>query len=210
MFSQEIISSTIWKIDNLETIGGNKIEVFGNPKIVQDGNTRAISFDGIDDGIIVHANPLDNANEFTLEILFRPDESVNLGNMEQRFLHIQNPSNEKRRILIELRLKGENDWFLDTFLGSDNLKLTLYAEQFPHPTKKWYHAALVYKNGVAKHYVDGKEEMSGQIDFSPIENGHTSIGMRMNFRSYFKGVIKSVRMTKCVLRPNQFMYEKSF
>ncbi len=197
--------SVIWDINRLDRIGGNEITLFGDPKIVETSKGKVIKFDGIDDGIIVHTNPLDGASAFTIEVVFRPDTSSNPGNKEQRFVHIQNPGVDERRLLIELRLTDKNNWFLDTYVSSDSSNLTLYAEKFVHPVDGWYHAALVYEDGTARHYVNGVEEMAGPVKFMPIENGNVSIGMRMNHRSYFKGEIKFVRMTNRALRPDEFV-----
>lgn len=197
--------SVTWFIDNLERIGGNEITLYGNPGLTKGQDGASVRFDGIDDGIIVHSNPLDGTSMFTIEVVFRPDTSSRPANMEQRFVHIQNPEVDSRRLLIELRLTDKSSWFLDTYISSDSSNLTLYAEKFIHPVNVWYHAALVYSNGIARHYVNGVEEMSGPVEFIPIEKGNVSIGMRMNHRSYFKGEIKFIRMTNIALRPDEFV-----
>lgn len=198
-------TSVIWKINSLDKIGGNEITIFGNPQIVETPEGKAIRFNGIKDGIIVHANPLNGVSSFTLEVLFKPDTSAISENKEQRFVHIQNPGKESRRMLIELRLTDDNKWFLDTHINTDSASRTLYAEKFIHPLNEWYHAALVYENGCVRHFVNGIEEMSGHVKFIPISNGNVSIGMRMNKRSYFKGEIKLVRFTNYALHPDQFI-----
>jgi hypothetical protein len=47
--------------------------------------------------------------------------------------------------------------------------------------------------------------MEGQVNYVPIEEGHTSLGMRMNHISWFKGAIKIVRMTQSALKPSEFL-----
>lgn len=205
--AQTNIKQITWLIDNLEKIGGNAITVFGNPEIIIVGKSTVIRFDGIDDGITVHTNPLDSTTEFTIEVIFRPDSSSNPINKEQRFIHIQNPQVDSRRLLIELRLADEKNWFLDTYIKSDNSNLTLYAEKFLHPLNEWHHAALVYRNETMIHYINGIEEMRGNVKYLPISGGNVSIGMRMNKRSYFKGEIKLIRITNSALTPNQFVKE---
>lgn len=205
LLSQSKPESIKWSIDNVERIGGNEITVYGNPALVKAKDGTVVRFNGIDDGIIVHTNPLDGSSTFTIEVVFRPDTSSKAENKEQRFVHIQNPELDSRRLLVELRLTEKSNWFLDTYISSDSSNLTLYAEKFIHPVNGWYHAALVYGNGIARHYVNGVEEMSGPVEFIPIENGNVSIGMRMNHRSYFKGEIKFIRMTNRALRPDEFV-----
>lgn len=192
-----------WNLSELEKIGGHQVTIIGTPVVVKD--KEAIEFDGVHDGIIVKANPLSGAEDFTLEVIFKPEASSDPNNVEQRFVHIQNTVNENSRMLIELRLTKENNWFLDTFIKSDDSALTLYAERFPHPVGQWYHAALVYEKGAMKHFVNGIEEMSGEVKYVPIIEGNTSIGMRINQVSWFKGMIKTIRATKKALKPEEFI-----
>lgn len=205
LFAQNKTESVIWRLDSLDKISGNSITVFGNPEIIFDGESTAVKFDGMDDGIIVHADPLEGATTFTVEIIFKPDTSSNPVNKEQRFLHIQNQAYEPRRMLMELRLTNDGKWFLDTHINADTMAHTLYADKFTHPLREWYHAALVYEKGTMIHYVNGIEEMRGNVNYLPVSKGNVSIGMRMNKRSYFKGEIKLIRITKSALTPEQFL-----
>jgi hypothetical protein len=205
LFPQKKEDSVVWRLDSLDKIGGSNITIFGNPELIKHSNFTSIKFNGIDDGIIVHTDPLEGADAFTIEIVFKPDTSSNPGNKEQRFLHIQNPAYEPRRMLIELRLTNDGKWFLDTHINADTMAHTHYAEKFTHPLREWYHAALVYENGTMIHYVNGIEEMRGNVKYLQINGGNVSIGMRMNKRSCFKGEIKSIRITKGALNPEQFL-----
>ena len=194
----------ILELDNLELIGGLPVSIVGDPAVIGTESGKAIAFNGIRDGLILKGNPLKNAVSFTIEIVFKPDASYP-DNLEQRFFHIQNLKNENSRILIELRLTENNFWFLDTFIKSDDSSLTLYADKFLHPVGEWYHAALVYEKGTMKHFVNRVEEMSGLVNYAPIQEGDTSIGMRINKISWFKGAVKSVRITPEALKPEDFM-----
>ena len=191
-------------LDNLHQIGGFPVTKIGAPAVVETSSGKAIGFNGIDQGLILRGNPINSASAFTIEIIFKP-ESAFPGNIEQRFIHIQNLKNENSRILIELRLTPDKQWFLDTFIKSDEHALTLYADKYLHSVDKWYHAALVYSNGTMKHYVNGIEEMSGLVDYTPIDEGDTSIGMRINQISWFKGLIQTIRMTPRALNPDEFI-----
>lgn len=188
---------------SLNLIGGFPVTQIGEPTIVETSAGGAIAFDGIDDGIILRGNPLKNASSFTIEVIFKPEKSYP-GNIEQRFVHIQNLKNEKSRILIELRLAENDKWFLDTFIKSDDSALTLYSEKYLHPVGQWYHAALVYEDGTMTHFVNGIEEMSGTVNYIPIDEGEVSIGMRMNKVSWFKGTIQKIIMTPKALKPDEF------
>ena len=64
---------------------------------------------------------------------------------------------------------------------------------------------MVYDSGVMKSYVDGKEQLSGKVDFQPISDGHTSLGTRMDQRSWYKGGIKILKITHRALSPEKFI-----
>lgn len=197
--------SETWNLEKLENIGGHSTEVVGNPEVIKSDDSTFILFDGDEDALLVKANPIRGAESFTIEVIFRPDYSSDPKNIEQRFIHIQNLINENSRILIELRLTPNGEWFLDSFIKSDDSQLPLYAEKFPHPCGQWYHAALTYENGTMRHYVNGVEEMSGNVNFVPIVEAHTSVGVRINHISWFKGGMKTLRFSDKALRPEEFL-----
>jgi hypothetical protein len=53
--------------------------------------------------------------------------------------------------------------------------------------------------------VNGKKELEGSVIFSPVKGGKTSIGVRQNEVSWFKGAVYSVRFTDNALTPDEFM-----
>jgi hypothetical protein len=189
-----------WKIDNLKSIGGNATSIIGNPRVIDNPGGKAILFDGLGDGLVVNANPIAGARAFTLEAVFRPDAN---GAKEQRWFHIQQ-ENSENRVLLETRLVGDQ-WFLDTYIRSGEHNHALFAENFKHPVGVWYHVALVFDGTEMRHYVDGKLEMSGPLTIAPLEQGQTSIGVRMNRVYWFKGAIRKARFTAKALAPNEFM-----
>lgn len=191
--------SVVWKIDNLKKIGGNPVEVLGNPQIVQTEKGRAILFDGTGDGIVVGSNPIEGWREFTIEAVFRPDAG---GAPEQRWLHIEDLENAESRALLETRLVG-NQWFVDTFIKSGDSRLPLLAENFRHPLGQWFAVALVFDGREMRHYVNGKLEMSGALTIKPLGKGKTSLGVRMNKVYWFKGAILKARFTNRALSPNE-------
>lgn len=190
----------LWDIDNLENIGGKKPAILGNPEIIVTRKGRALRFDGIDDAIILDANPIAGMDRFTIEIIFRPDEG---GNEEQRFFHVQEA--DDHRVLIEIRLADGNKWYLDTFMKNGDSEQTLYAKDFTHTIGDWYHAALVYDGGLMRHYVNGVMELEGEIKYNPMANGQTSIGCRLNRIYWYKGAIMKVRISGEALSSDQFL-----
>lgn len=193
-------AGALWQVDNISSIGGHSTTLLGSPAVIETGIGRAVQFDGIKDGLIVDALPLAGASEFTLEITFRPDAD---GPAEQRFLHLQQDGTENR-ILIETRVQGDK-WYLDTYIHSPRANLALFDPNNTHPTGRWYSAALTYDGGTMRHYVNGVEEMSGNLPFTPLGPGKTSIGVRMNRVFWFKGAVRKVRFTLRVLEPEQFL-----
>lgn len=194
-------TSVVWKIDNLNKIGGHPVEVLGSPRVVKTSRGKAVVFNGVQDGIFIPNNPLAGARKFTIEAIFRPDEG---GGGEQRWLHIEDKENVESRALLETRLNG-NEWFLDTFLKYGDNRMPLYAENFKHRTGEWFHVALVYDGTEMRHYIDGKLELSGKIDFGTFGKGITSIGVRQNKVFWFKGAVLKARFTHRPLSPAQFM-----
>lgn len=199
--STALSQSVVWELKNIANIGGHTTTVLGQPKVIKTDNGKAIEFDGVDDGIFIETNPLAGARAFTIEAWFRPDAD---GPAEQRWLHIEDLENVESRALLETRVT-KNLWFLDTFLKSGNNRLPLYAENFKHPTGRWYHAALVYDGAEMRHYIDGKLELSGKIAMKPFGRGRVSIGVRQNKVYWFKGAVRKVRFSHKALDPKQFL-----
>ena len=193
--------SVTWKINNLKKIGGNSVEVLGNPQVIKTERGKAVLFDGVDDALFINHNPLAGFREFTVEAVFRPDAG---GAKEQRWLHIEDTENTESRALLETRLVGD-EWFLDTFLKSGENRSALYAENFKHPLGGWYAVALVFDRKEMRHYVNGKLELSGKISIKPFGKGITSIGVRQNKIYWFKGAVQKVRFTNRALSQNEFM-----
>ncbi len=193
--------STVWKFDNLKKISGQPVEILGEPRIVKTDRGKAVLFDGVDDGIFIRQNPLAGADTFTIEAIFRPDAG---GAKEQRWLHIEDTENVESRAMLETRLNGI-EWFLDTFLKSGDNRMPLFAENFKHPVGRWYHIALVYDGSEMRHYVDGKLELTGKINFQTFGKGITSVGVRQNKVYWFKGAVLKARFTNRAIKPRGFM-----
>jgi hypothetical protein len=182
--------STVWTLRDVTRVAGHVTEVVGAPKLAGSGADPAIVFDGQGDGLFVPANPVAGWSAFTIEVRFKPDGS---GGEEQRFLHLEDDL--KHRVLMETRVR-DRQWSLDTFLFQDaEHRLTLLDRTRQHPTDRWYWVALVYDGAKMSHYVNGELELAGEVDFKPMTAGRTSIGVRQNRVSWFKGAIAEVRFT---------------
>jgi len=196
------VHAQTWQIDDLKSIGGRPPTVIGQPEVIKTAWGKAILFNGTDQGLVLEASPVAGLKAFTVEAIFRPDAG---GAKEQRWLHVQGDSRDDR-VLLEIRLDGDQ-WFLDTFIKSGEDRCTLYAEKFKHPLGKWYHIALVFDGQTMTHYVDSQAEMSGPLTMTPLVQGKTSLGVRMNRVYWFKGAISKVRFTDRALKTNEFMKE---
>ena len=160
----------------------------------------SISFNGVDDGLIFPVNPLAGLEQFTVEVLFRPDPD---GLAEQRFVHFQDDSNN--RGLIETRLLPDGRWFLDTYLhdGRTDSGLTLADRGLLHPADQWYWAALVYDGETMTHFLNGEKEDEGKISFGPMGQGQTSVGVRLNRVFWYKGQIRKILFHPYILDQHQ-------
>ena len=182
------ISPAVWPVDSTSSIGGHAPRVLGAPRVIEGPHGTAVSFDGIDDGLIVPANPLAGLDAFTIEVLFLPEAG---GPSEQRFLHVEDQ--EGARALIETRLTPDGKWALDTFLMNGTNRLPLLDRTLLHPTGVWTWAALRYDGRLMSSYVNGKKELEGPIAFPPMRKvGRTSLGVRLNEVYWFKGAIREV------------------
>lgn len=186
----------VWQLNSLASVAGHQPTVWGNPKVIDaEAGKRAIAFDGVNDGLLVNVNPIAGAEEFEIEVEFKPYAGYP-ENIEQRFLHIQDPANPDRRILIELRLNNRQQWYADFFMRTENAALTLIDSTKTHPVDEWATIKLQYRRGQLKGFVNGTEEVSGEITYLPISpTASTSVGTRMDKRSWFKGEIKTLRFS---------------
>lgn len=202
--SEKLADELVWNVNSLSSIGGASVEVLGNPRVVNTVQGTAVRFDGDGDRLLVDANPLGDATEFTIEIIFNPADAYP-NNLEPRFFHIESPDNPNRRVTIELRLNDKRQWYLDAYIKSEQSQFTLIDPTKVHPIGEWAHAAITYKNREFVAYVNGKKELVGQVDYLPIaNNAKTSIGARMNQVHWFNGDIAKVKISKSALMPSEF------
>ncbi len=195
---QDSAAITVWTLRDVSQVAGHATEVLGAPKVSESGGATAIIFDGVGDGVFVPANPLAGWPAFTIEVRFKPDGAISPMQEEQRFLHLEDE--QKHRVLLETRVMRDRQWSLDTFLFQDaDHKLTLLDRARLHPTDRWYWVALVYDGARMSHYVNGALELQGVVTFAPMATGRTSIGVRQNRVSWFKGAISEVRFTAAAL-----------
>lgn len=167
-----------------------RVSVLGSPALTSDSGGEALSFDGVDDGLLADCNPLCGAKAFAVEMLIAPAAG---GPAEQRFIHFEDDAG--RRMLIELRMVGSDQWTLDTFLREDDAnRRTLIDTTKTHPAGRWHWVALRYDGTTMQHFVDGVLEAEGPVAMQPFSTGHASVGVRLNHAYWYKGLIREIRI----------------
>jgi hypothetical protein len=190
---------TEWILSKLMSTKTEGIRITGNPQVVDCKYGKAVLFNGATDGIFLDQMPLVGLKQFTIEVIMRPEIG---GNFEQRFFHCGEIRGD--RVLLELR-STKTDWYFDAFITSRDQKKTLIEPTLIHPLDQWYHLAFVVANGRQETYINGKKEMESQIEIIPLQGGKTSIGVRQNEQSWFKGEIYKIRISPEALSPAMFM-----
>ncbi|MFC2136796.1 LamG-like jellyroll fold domain-containing protein [Bacteroidota bacterium] len=203
--SADTVYYELWDISSLESIGGHALTVIGNPEVVSTDIGNAVEFDGDGDMLLIENNPLGDAKEFTVEVVFKPDAGINIQN-EPRFIHIGEANNE--RVMMEIRVNNNDEWYLDGFMKTDIDDLTLIDDTKTHPTNDWMHAAITFSNDTFTTFVNGEEELSDKVEYSNLivkTLGQTSIGARMNQKNWYSGLVKYLKITHKALNPEDFM-----
>ena len=183
---------TVWTFRDLHAVGGAAPEILGAPQVLPDG---AIHFNGVDQGLIVPANPIAGWGQFTVAVLFRPEDDAPEA---QRFLHIEDPSG--RRLTVEDRVVKGQGWYMDTYL-LDGKGKTLIDPAKLHPLGQWAWGELTYDGKTMRSYVDGVPEVSGEVAFAPMAAGRASVGVRLNRVYWFQGEIREVRFYPTAVAP---------
>lgn len=190
---------TEWLVASLLQNKTEQTTILGNPKTVHSPYGKAVAFNGIDDALFLKEMPLKGLKSFTVEMIFKPESN---GVFEQRVLQIGEITGD--RMLLEIRVLN-NNWYFDGFVASKGVKLALATEELLHPLEKWYHVAFVVTPNSLTTFVNGKQELHKNYTFNPIQNGQTSIGVRMNKVTWFKGAIYKIQISPEALKPNQFL-----
>ena len=193
-----------WIFDRLANVGGQRTTAWGEPRLIDSPVGKAVEFDGVDDALVIDEHPLAGARAFTLEAVFRPDG----GQAEQRWLHISERdkatgADGDNRMLLEIRVVGDQ-WFLDSYHQSGSESKALLNRKALHPLGAWYHVATVYDGQELRNYVDGVQEGAFTLNLAPHGPGRTSVGVRLNKVSYFKGAVRMARFTRRALSPPEF------
>lgn len=178
-----------WNLRDPKQIGGFNPVVLGSPAMKIEGKDSSIYFNGINDGLVIPAIPVEGWSKFTVEVLFKPDSD---GFPAPRFIHFEDTL--LNRGTLELRLTKNGQWYFDGFLknGKTNKGVALIDSTKLHPANRWYWAALIYDGDKMYSYINGQKELEGEIDFPPMTKGNISLGVRLNKKDWFKGQIRKI------------------
>jgi hypothetical protein len=197
--SENKVAVTEWVLSKLNNKMPGKISFTGKPEVIKCKYGKAVSFNGSSDGIFVENMPLAGLEQFTIELILEPQSG---GNFEQRFFHCGEIQGD--RVLLELRATPDQ-WYVDSFIKTGYDHLTLIDPGHLHPLNNWYHLAYIKDKGKFSVYVNSKKELEGLCKAATPGSGKTSLGMRQNEVSWFKGAIYMVRISPKALKPEEFM-----
>jgi len=171
------------------------LTVLGNPSAdapSATGDSEALGFDGIHDGLVITENLLSHRTSFEIVAEFFPASG---GRKEQRFFHIQADSSEDR-ILMETRLTADGQWYADSCVVSgDDVAILVDPTQL-HPLNRWYRYTLSYDGTVLFHRIDDVTECSRKLPGlrTPL-GGMTAIGLRATGDHFFCGRIRRISLS---------------
>lgn len=192
-------ATTEWVVSSLKEEMPGKMRAAGTPGTLKCKYGEAVTFNGSSDGIFLESMPLAGLEQFTVELIFQPQSG---GNLEQRFFHCGEVQGD--RVLLELRAIPAG-WYSDAFIKTGDDQLALIDPALLHPFDNWYHLAYLNDNGKFSVYVNGKKELEGFVKAATLKSGNTSLGMRQNEVSWFRGAIYKIRISPKALRPQDFL-----
>jgi len=214
-FTYAVDNQVIWNTDNLSSIGGYIVTLYGNPKVITTDKGNALEFNAnsitapvtnTGDRIQIKGNPLGTSNsEFTIEMIFKPYATAT--DFAPRVFHICRPDSMSGPRVMTIETRSTNTWTTDFYIksvtGSGKMGTT------PYPTNQWMHIAMTYKNGVMNGYVNGQLDatQTGTMYTGLPAAAEVSLGGRMNNVNYFKGAIRKLIFTPIALDPSQFTFD---
>lgn len=191
------VGTTHWKLDNLRSVGGHAVTLVGAPRLIDSPWGPAAYFGGEGDAMLLDVHPLAGAERFRIDAWFRPDG----GPFEQRWLHLEADGapglpagTGTTRMLFEIRV-AEARWYLDAFVAGEGYKQAMIDPARSFPLGRWYHVTQSFDGRTYRSFVNGQLQVARDIAFMPQGPGRTSLGMRMNRVSFFRGAISHLRFS---------------
>jgi hypothetical protein len=199
-------AAEVWRFDSISSLGGHATKVLGHPAVIDTPYGKAVQFNGVDDALFVDVHPLAGAETWTWEVIFRPDEG---GAAAQRFFHLSvldpaTGTDANDRMLFEMRIVN-GEWCLDSFAMSQGHSKVLLNCQKLHPLGQWYRITAVYDGKTLRNYVGEELQGEGEVQLAPQGPGHSSVGVRITLKDYFKGAVLEARFTRQALNVSEFL-----
>jgi Concanavalin A-like lectin/glucanases superfamily len=199
-------STEVWRFDKTSALGSHPAKALGHPQLIDTPVGKAVQFNGVNDALFVGVHPLAGTQTWTWEVIFRPDAD---GAAAQRFFHLSvlDPATGKDlddRLLFEIRILN-GQWCLDSFAMAGGHSKTLLNCEKLHPLGRWYRVTAVYNGKTLKNYVGDELQGEGDVELVPQRPGHSSVGVRINLKDYFKGAIFEARFTRRSLAEQEFL-----
>ena len=191
--------SIVWDASSYPEIS----QIHGQPMIIETPLGPAVEFNGSTDGVFTNSVPVAGMDEITLEVIMNQYGNCNF---ENRYIHMGELNGP--RIMFETRVTPENLWYADFFVVmTQGTETALMIDpQKTHPTDQWYNVTLVGTKDGVKGYVNGVLEGEAPLNYrNMINQGCTSIGVRQNLRSWFRGAVYKIRVTPRALTPDEFL-----
>jgi hypothetical protein len=196
----------VWRFDQTADLGGHATKMLGHPRVIATEYGNAVQFNGVDDALLVDVHPLAGAATWTWEMIFRPDAD---GAAEQRVFHLQSrdPATGAAiadRLLFEIRIV-KDQWCLDSFATAEGEHATLLNCERLHPLGQWFRVTAVYDGTTLRNYVGDELQGEAAVKLAPQTAGHSSAGVRIDLRDYFKGAMLEARFTQRALGVQEFL-----
>jgi Concanavalin A-like lectin/glucanases superfamily len=188
----------VWNVADFVNAPSSYVKIHGKPLVAIINSKKCLVFNGVNDSLTIEKNPFNGASVFTIQVLVKPDST---GQPAQRFIHLEDQ--DRRRLMVELRLLGTKDWAMDTFLHSDKGDHPLLDMSYLHTTDAWHWACLVYNGHTMMSYVDGIKELSFDLPFTVMREGRVAIGSRLNHVYWFKGAISLIEFNRRALMQSE-------
>ena len=182
---------SIWRIDNLDAHrrprgeGGRRARV-----VVQTDAGPAVEFDGADDGLVLDVESARRAARVHHRGRLSSRQPTARGTALPALRRRRHSEN---RALIELRMLPGGRWCARHLPAARRRRLTLLDRERTHP------AGRVARGGADLRRQDDDalrgrraRRARGDVAFTPLAAGRTSIGVRQNRVSWFKGRIRAV------------------
>jgi len=176
---------------NASSTAGPDATLEGDPAWVDGHRGKALRFRAGSHVRVPHDDGLE-PDEFTLSAWFLADE-LKTGAEERDWIVAKNANGGKQGHYAVCTFEGKISAFIRT-----NGEGTVSGPELE--TGRWYHAALAFRQGMMRLYLDGAEVAHRQLSTKRRPGtGDLVVGMRPDGATRFKGVVDDVRLYRRVL-----------